>query len=237
MRNTIVSSFVIVLLTSTICMGQSTFKGLEPGRSTRAEVEKILGDPLREVSDALSEYKSDKESERIYVLYRRQSEVVDRIELVYPEPIDRAVVIRSLNLPSAANSSQTNTKGKLEEYFSEKLLVLTYDGADAKRVSRLGYCSRELFDKVAAKTGGKVLGPDKEGWGFNDKTATILTYYGSTAAATCRADCEKNPKCMAYSWIKPSGILPGDPPMCYLMSAWIKMVEHPCCTSAVRNSQ
>jgi hypothetical protein len=83
--------------------------------------------------------------------------------------------------------------------------------------------------------GPPSLGPDREGWGFNSGTATILRFFGSTTAAYCRAECEKDATCKAYSWIKPGGYQPGDPPMCYLMSAWSGLVQHSCCVSAVRN--
>lgn len=79
------------------------------------------------------------------------------------------------------------------------------------------------------------LGPDRDGWGFNSGTATILRFFGSTTAAYCRAECEKDANCKAFSWIKPGGYQPGDPPMCYLMSSWSGLVQHSCCVSAVRN--
>lgn len=142
---------LLVLLSCVQCFGQSSFKELQPGRSTRAEVEKVLGPPLNEVSPTLLEYKSDKESEKIFVQYRRDSSVVERIEAVYLEAIDRSAVERSLNLrqPSA---SQTNARGKLEEYFPTADVVLTYAGAEITGgVSRVGYYSRELFESAAAK--------------------------------------------------------------------------------------
>jgi hypothetical protein len=84
------------------------------------------------------------------------------------------------------------------------------------------------------RIGAPTLGPDRPGWTFNAQSGTILTYYGSSSAAACRSDCENNPKCMAYSWIKPAGYQAGDPPMCYLMSSWTSLIKHSCCTSAVK---
>jgi hypothetical protein len=78
------------------------------------------------------------------------------------------------------------------------------------------------------------LGPDRDGWTFNAQIATNLTYYGCPSAATCRADCENNPKCMAYSWVKPAGYQPGDPPVCYLLSSWTGLIKHSCCITAVK---
>ena len=84
------------------------------------------------------------------------------------------------------------------------------------------------------RVGVLSLGPDRDGWTFNAQTGTTLTYYGCPSAATCRADCENNPKCMAYGWVKPAGYQPGDPPVCYLLSSWTGLVKHPCCISAVK---
>jgi hypothetical protein len=84
------------------------------------------------------------------------------------------------------------------------------------------------------KIGVLSLGPDRDGWTFNAQTGTTLTYYGCPSAATCRADCENNPKCMAYSWVKPAGYQPGDPPVCYLLSSWTGLIKHSCCISAVK---
>lgn len=84
------------------------------------------------------------------------------------------------------------------------------------------------------RIGAPILGPDRDGWTFNDQLATNLTYYRSASAAACRADCENNPKCMGYSWIKPAGYQAGDPPMCYLLSSWTGLVKHRCCISAVK---
>ncbi|MFY9610522.1 MAG: caspase family protein [Blastocatellia bacterium] len=84
------------------------------------------------------------------------------------------------------------------------------------------------------RIGAPILGPDRDGWTFNAQMGTTLTYYGCPSAATCRADCENNPKCMAFSWVKPAGYQPGDPPVCYLLSSWTGLVKHSCCISAVK---
>ncbi len=40
---------LIVMLGWATCFGQSSFKGLTPGRSTRADVERVLGQPVKEL--------------------------------------------------------------------------------------------------------------------------------------------------------------------------------------------
>jgi hypothetical protein len=143
---------LLFLLSCVVCLGQSSFKGLAPGKSTKADVERALGQAVREVSETLAEYKSDQEREQIFVQYRRGSFIIERIELVYPATSERSAILRSLNLPPQPMALQTNSRGKFEEYFSPASLVLTYAGADAASgVNRVGYYSRELFESAVAK--------------------------------------------------------------------------------------
>lgn len=73
------------------------------------------------------------------------------IEAIYPNTIDRANLLRSLNLPTQPTASQTNTRGKLEEYFATANVVLTYASGDAGTgVSRVGYYSPKLFESAVA---------------------------------------------------------------------------------------
>ena len=62
-----------------------------------------------------------------------------------------------------------------------------------------------------------------------------ITYYPRTSFELCREDCAGNAKCNGLTWIKPGAYNPGDPGMCYLMSAVTNRVPHACCISAVRN--
>jgi hypothetical protein len=234
-------TFVFILLSLgsfRICAEANDYKGLEPGRSTRSDVEQTLGQAVREISATLSEYKSDKETEKIFVQYRRSSNTVERIEILYSKPIERSVLIASLSLSPTPTASQVNSKGKLEEYFAAKNVVLTYSSGEPGLVSRLGSYSPELFEKSVPKSGAKSdekgLGPNQEGMGFVEGGATRLTYYPSPSVAACRADCEKNSNCMAFGWVKPGFFNPGDSAMCYLFSSWTKLVEQACCISAVK---
>ena len=66
--------------TSAICVGQSSYKGLTPGTSTRAEAERVLGQPVKNVSATLIEYRPQPLTSKIYVQYRKDSPVIERIE-------------------------------------------------------------------------------------------------------------------------------------------------------------
>jgi hypothetical protein len=90
----ILTATVCLLLTCVPCFAQSTFEGLTPGHSTRAEVERVLGLPVKRVSETLVEYaprrlklshaEAELNSGKIYVQYRDASPaaVVERIELL-----------------------------------------------------------------------------------------------------------------------------------------------------------
>jgi hypothetical protein len=78
------------------------------------------------------------------------------------------------------------------------------------------------------------------GWGpiqqasINQGDGQLLTYYVGTNPERCRADCDKNPKCVAFTFIKPGAYNPNDPPMCYLVSEVQRLTPSTCCLTAVK---
>lgn len=80
--------------------------------------------------------------------------------------------------------------------------------------------------------------PRVERWGPTNESASLngqrLTYYRGTTAAQCKADCDRNPRCKAFTLIRAGAYNPSDPPMCYLMSVATEMVPHACCISAIK---
>lgn len=125
----------------------STYKGLQPGKSTRADVERTLGQPVRAVSATVFEYQLSDGPGSVLVEFR-SGEVVERIERVFPKPISRSALLRSLGLPDTPEEQGTNRDGKLVEYFGDvKSLALTYAGAEARSgVMSVGYYSMELYE-------------------------------------------------------------------------------------------
>ncbi|MGQ0762034.1 MAG: hypothetical protein ACT4OT_08460 [Acidobacteriota bacterium] len=73
---------LFVLLTCAAGFAQSTYKGLTPGTSTRSEAERVLGQPVKNVSETLSEYRPQPLTSKIYVQYRKRSPVIERIEFL-----------------------------------------------------------------------------------------------------------------------------------------------------------
>src|SRR2546421_12267818 len=104
-----------LLMACVTALGQTSFKRLTPGTSTRAEVERVLGQPVKKVSETLIEYRPQPLTGKIYVQYRQGSTVVERIEILC-KPTNSTCddFIKSLNLRLPEPSSYTpgDTKWK-----------------------------------------------------------------------------------------------------------------------------
>jgi len=98
---------LFLLLALATGFGQTTFKGLTPGKSTRADVERVLGRPVKKVSETLVEYAQQQlklthtgvtlNSGKIYVQYRDGSAaaIAERIELVLCPRDDSSIEIQN----------------------------------------------------------------------------------------------------------------------------------------------
>jgi hypothetical protein len=73
-------SILFLLLTCAVSFAQTSYKGLTPGTSTRAQAERVLGQPVKNVSETLSEYRPHPLTSKIYVQYRKHIPVIERIE-------------------------------------------------------------------------------------------------------------------------------------------------------------
>src|SRR4030095_1652415 len=108
---------------------------------------------------------------------------------------------------------------------------LIFDAARERRGRRL---YQNLF--VGIVTAGLIL-PLLNGQDLNDISfnGTNLTYYPSPAVANCKNDCNGNPNCKGWTWIRPGAYTPGDNSMCYLKSVVTAQVRHPCCISGLKS--
>jgi tetratricopeptide (TPR) repeat protein len=138
--------------------GQSSYKGLKPGQSSRAEVERVLGSPVNQISETLIEYGPQRNAKRVYVQYSADSRVAERIEWELSSPASRADVIRDLRLPQQAKIAKRNAKGRLEEYFrAPALIVLTYAEAEVESgVARVAHFSPALYELAEQRSGDAV---------------------------------------------------------------------------------
>lgn len=86
-----------------------------------------------------------------------------------------------------------------------------------------------------------IKGGGRSGWGphqygsINQGDGQSLTFYRGTTPEKCQADCDKNPKCVAFTLIRAGASSPNDPPMCYLMSEAKKVTPSNCCITGIKN--
>lgn len=125
------------------------WKGIEPGKSTRADVERQLGTPARSITARLLVYSGQSGLGRIVVEYRDNA-VADRIEVGLLDSIPRTAAMEAFNLGSIRAVKKPQPDGKAAEYFGgDASVVLFYEGKDeTSGVGRVGFYSRELFDRV-----------------------------------------------------------------------------------------
>jgi hypothetical protein len=170
-------------------MGQANWPGVQPGVSARADVNRAAGAQVQAVTETLVEYKGAQAGDRAFVQYRATG-IVERVEVLLASPLDRAALLRSLGLNQPEVSKQ-NARGKTEEFFGAKMIVLTVgDG----RVERVAYYSRELFEASGGRqstgttspndpkppvppsiTGGRVREPSTPGIGGGPGYSSVIT--------------------------------------------------------------
>lgn len=144
----------IVTLVLSICaigFGQSAFQDITPGASTRTDVERAFGQPVRSLGAAAFEYKAPDGIAKLEIEYRAGSAVVERIEVYFLRPISRAAPLQKYSLPQRADARKANADGKPVECFGgSALLAFTYATAEESGgVASVGYYSRDLFETVS----------------------------------------------------------------------------------------
>jgi len=82
--------------TSALCLGQSSYKGLTPGSSTRADVDRVLGQPQKQISPTLAEYGGGRDATKIYVQFADES--VAAASRASPRPSSSTAVDRTPSL-------------------------------------------------------------------------------------------------------------------------------------------
>jgi hypothetical protein len=61
-----------------------------------------------------------------------------------------------------------------------------------------------------------------------------LTYYAGTTPEKCQVDCDANPKCKAFTFIRRGAYSPNAAPMCYLISRVTAAAASTCCVSSMK---
>ena len=149
----IVFNILFLLLTFAACIGQTSYKGLTPGKSMRSDVERALGKPVKELSKTLVEYRPQPLTGQIFVQYREGSAVVERMEMICQATCDDLIKSLKLRLPKDPGES-TLTKPEDDRWkflygaphfivTSGAILDLSEDGSSSSRVA---FYSRELYE-------------------------------------------------------------------------------------------
>jgi hypothetical protein len=144
------------LLTANVGYGQTTVKGLTPGKSTKTEVERVFGQPVNKVSETLIEYRPQPLTGKIFVQYREGSPVVERIEFICRSANSNCSDFLkniSLRLPDTNESAKVPADGssKIVVYYAPPLyLATTIDEEDAP--ARVAFYSRDLYAVAVTKS-------------------------------------------------------------------------------------
>jgi hypothetical protein len=148
----ILHSALLISLSCLMAVAQSKYNNqIQPGLTTRSEVDKFLGQPKQALKATLFEYTPPQGASRLLIQYRTGADVVEIVQVDLPQTYTRASMLQALHLPEQPDFRATQN-GRLIEYFGgNKFLVLAYVGADAgSGVNILGYYSREVFERVIA---------------------------------------------------------------------------------------
>ncbi len=179
------------------CFGQTSFIGLTPGQSSRTDAERVLGGPVKKVSETLVEYAPRQlklthervtlNSGKIYVQYRDGSAaaVVERIELLLCA--SSTEVNRECNVPAMhteydrALSSGSSLDAYLKVNTSDGFKFVWYFGSPRYMVRtdihktgtevRWGFYSKELYDGTAPR--GNCTGMLRGEWDTNRGRTTF----------------------------------------------------------------
>ena len=142
-----------LVLAGAATFGQTLFQGLAPGVSTRSDVARVLGPPVRTISVTHFEYNPPAGIAGVETHYSESSSLVERIDVRFLKPISRSALIAKFNLPQQATAQTLTEDGKRVEYFGDRaLLAITYASSDTSSgASQIAYYSRDSFQNAVAR--------------------------------------------------------------------------------------
>lgn len=153
MQKLIVSAMFLLSLCGA-CLGQSRFQGITPATSTRDDVAKILGQPIRQINPAFFEYKPPAGVAKVEIEYGTvaNTQVVRHIEVYFVRPISRPALIKTFSLPQQPELSVLDDKKRLVEYFGNPAFMgLTYVDSDkADGVAQAAYYGPVTYGNILA---------------------------------------------------------------------------------------
>lgn len=182
------AAVTFLLFACAICLGQATYLGLTAGKSTRAEVDRALGQPVRLVSGTLVEYRSPEAAGKLFVQYRDDSAaaVVERIELTCSVKMGGGPVCDSLLRPVTSlvfdarvlDRGKEGTSSRATVYFNAprfiRLVEIWKPGNEVEY--RAAFFSPDLYEAAVPKGGcaGTISGTWDTDPLFTDRPETNL---------------------------------------------------------------
>lgn len=166
---------LFALIGGVTCSGQTSFQGLTPGRSTKADVERAFGQPIRSASSTLVEYRSPEAAGRLFIQYGDESAaaVVERIELTCYTGRSNSrseydLCVSALNLerlqgvlPDAESRPPKQQGFTIVRYFGvPQFTAWTHIAKGVEAEVRLAFYSEGLYQSAAPKGGctGTIFG-------------------------------------------------------------------------------
>lgn len=107
-----------------------TYLGLEPGVSTKAEADKALGAPIKEiVRDTEYEYAPQPDTRRVSIKFAKKTQVIESIDIYSQEPHLKRQYVEWFQLGSPEKTGR-DERGRLVEYYGEAGMALHFAGPD-----------------------------------------------------------------------------------------------------------
>ena len=124
---------LLFMFSATMFAGE--FDGLQPGSSRKADADRVLGTPVREVvRGERYDYSPAKyDATRISVKFSRDSQVIESIDVYLKGSFSRSQYVEWFKLAAPVKSA-SGTDGRLVEYYAPEGLALHYAGRDDKSV-------------------------------------------------------------------------------------------------------
>ena len=144
----------VFLLSGIPCLALSTFRGIQPGVSTRAEAERVLGAASGQRGADEAEYALSDKSGTVVAKYQSGNNVVEELEYRLAAALPRAEMTSLLEIPADAVSADANPQTTLFEEFFDGPHTLILVHVSASRGSAIGairYLSRAGYDRELAR--------------------------------------------------------------------------------------
>jgi hypothetical protein len=223
---------------------------LTPGVSVRADVARVLGNPLRPLPKGALEYPPPDGLAGVEVYFDPKG-TVQRIDVILEQPVTRRALAGRFGLPER-ESAQKSAGGKRVEYYAgSALMALTYVSANvADGANVIGYYNRTAFEAAsglalapaaARPPADPVAGPIRRPLvvftvnRFVRLEGTPLApAYGVSDAERCQVECSGRAACKAVTVSEVNPRDPHAPVSCHLWSSVAKAVKDSAFSSWVK---